>query len=130
MLPSDCHILILEDEPAVLSLVAGTLERNGFLQLSTSISIAGARQCWHAQAGKFDLLLTDFSLPDGSAIELIKDLVRAKPDLGVVLITGFSEEVLDLEGELRGRVKMLQKPFTNAELIDSVNGLLEVVSAD
>ena len=118
--PAGCQILLLEDDPAIAVLVAATLREAGFSNVRTSSSIAGARQCWHAQVGKFDLFLTDFSLPDGCAPDIIEELVRYKPDLRVVLMTGFSEEALELEGPWARQVKVLQKPFSASELVEAV----------
>ena len=128
MLTSDCHILVLEDEPAILALVVASLRAGGFSQISASSSIVGARQCWHAQMGKFDLVLTDFSLPDGCAPEFIRDLVRSKPSLRVILMTGFTEDVLGLDGDLRRHVTLLPKPFRPTDLIELVSAEMKTAS--
>ena len=120
MSPASLQILLLEDDPAIAVLVAAALKEAGFSNVRTSSSIAGARQCWHAQLGKFDLFLTDFSLPDGCASEFIQELVRYKPDLGVILMTGFSEEALEMEGGWSRQVKVLQKPFIPSDLVDAI----------
>jgi two-component system cell cycle sensor histidine kinase/response regulator CckA len=116
--PAACQILLLEDDPAVTAIVETTLKRAGFCNVRTSSSIAGARQCWHAQLGKFDVLLSDFSLPDGCAPDFIKELKRYKPELKVILMSGFSEE--DLELEAGQHFKHLQKPFPTSELVEAV----------
>lgn len=120
MSPAAHPILILDDEPAVLALVTSTLYHAGFTQISTSSSIAGARQCWHAQTGKFDLVLADFCLADGSAPELIKDLLRHKPELRIILMSGFGKDDLGLEGDWTHHVEVLQKPFHARELVQAV----------
>jgi CheY-like chemotaxis protein len=119
--PASCHILVLEDEPAVQRVVVSALQKAGYSHVSVSSSIAGARQCWQAQTGKFDLFLTDFSLPDGSATAFIQELLRAKGDLRVILMTGFSEEFLGFEGSITQTVKLLGKPFRPAELLEAVS---------
>lgn len=122
--PAAYHILVLDDEPAILALVTNTLVKSGFTQISTCSSIAGARQCWHAQTGKFDLVLADFCLPDGWAPELLKDLLRHKPHLRIILMSGFSADDLGLDEELARHLDVLQKPFGPGELIHAVeNGL-------
>ena len=126
MSPAGCQILLLEDDPAITALVAASLNAAGFSSVRTSSTIAGARQCWHAQLGKFDLFLTDFSLPDGCAPDIIQELVRYKPDLRVILMTGFSEESLELEGPWTRQVKVLQKPFTPSELVEALNGVITI----
>ena len=77
--------------------------------------------------GKFDLFLTDFSLPDGCAAEFIDELVRSKPELRVIVMTGFSEEDLELDSARNPRV--LQKPFRPTELIDAVIEELRISTA-
>ena len=120
MPPASCRILLLEDEPAIQRVVVTSLENAGFPHVSVSSSIAGARQCWQAQHGKFDIFLTDFSLPDGSALNFIEELVRAKEDLRVVLMTGYSDDVLALDADLEERVTLLEKPFRPRELVELV----------
>jgi DNA-binding NtrC family response regulator len=117
--PASCQILVLEDDPALAALVAAALREAGYCHVRTSGSIAGARQCWHAQLGKFDLFLTDFSLPDGSASDFIQELVRYKPELRVVLMTGFNEGDLGLETSSR-HLTVLAKPFRPADLVGAV----------
>ena len=129
VLPAACHILLLEDDPAVAQLVVTALNHAGFTNVRTSSSIAGARQCWHAQVGKFDLFVTDFSLPDGCAPNFIRELLRYKPDLRVILMTGFSEESLDLEDGLSHHLKVLQKPFPPSDLVEAAAAALNVTSA-
>ena len=126
--PAASPILVLDDEPAILAVVSGALRQAGFMQVSTSSSIAGARQCWHAQIGNFDLLLSDFSLPDGCAPDFIQDLLRHKPTLQIILMSGYSEDVLALEGEWTQQVKVLSKPFRASELIALVEATLRRVA--
>jgi two-component system, cell cycle sensor histidine kinase and response regulator CckA len=123
--PAGCQILLLEDDPAVAALVATALKEAGFSNVRTSSSISGARQCWHAQFGKFDLFLTDFSLPDGCASDFIQELLRYNPDLHVILMSGFSEEALELDGEWARKAKVLQKPFMPSELVEAVDSAMK-----
>ena len=119
-MPPLCHILLVEDDPDVAELLAAALRAAGFRNLSLSSSIAGARQCWHAQFGKFDVLVADFSLPDGCATDFIPELLRHNPSLSVILMSGFREDALDLEDLPMKHVNVLQKPFPPSELIDVV----------
>ena len=120
MLSADCHILVLEDDPAISGLIVASLHEAGFSNVRSSASIAGARQCWHAQLGKFDVFVTDFSLPDGCAPDFIQELRRYNPRLTVILMTGFSIDALELEGGLSRDLQILQKPFRPGELVDVV----------
>jgi two-component system, cell cycle sensor histidine kinase and response regulator CckA len=117
--PGACHILLLEDDPAIAALIQAALQQAGFCNVRSSSSIAGARQCWHAQLGNFDLFLTDFSLPDGCAPDFIQELLRYKPELRVILMSGFSEEDLELQNGL-SHLTVLQKPFPPSALVEAV----------
>ncbi len=124
-----CHILLLEDDPGISALVRAALNGSGFPNVRASASIAGARQCWHAQLGKFDLFITDFQLPDGSAPAFINELLRYSPNLRIILMSGFSEDALGLESDLSRRVALLQKPFLVSDLLDAIAKATKAASA-
>jgi DNA-binding NtrC family response regulator len=121
--PAQCSILVLEDEPAVLRLITATLELAGLENVCATCSIAEARQKWHSRDGVFDLFITDFSLPDGSACSFIEELLTEKPALPVLLTTGYSEDMLGL-GAISAQVTLLQKPFRPSELKQLILRLL------
>ena len=124
MPPADCSILVLEDEPGILRLVTATLESAGLRNVSATCSIAEARESRATQNVYFQLLITDFSLPDGSAAAFIRELLMQKPALPVVLTSCFGEEMLDLEGIPHG-ITLLQKPFRPSELRQVILRLLQ-----
>jgi DNA-binding NtrC family response regulator len=123
--PAECSILVLEDEPGILRLVTATLESAGLGNVNATCSIAEARQSWASRNGKFQLFISDFSLPDGSATAFIKELLQQKPSLPVILTSGFGEDMLDLDGMPRG-VTLLQKPFRPSELRQVIVRLLQL----
>jgi DNA-binding response OmpR family regulator len=117
--PAETRILVLEDEPFILTLVEAALQSGGFERIALTGSVEEARAAWRAASGQVDLLITDFSLPDGSAPDFIEELLAEKPSLTIFLMTGFSEDMLDLRG-LRKRITLLQKPFRPSDLRDQV----------
>lgn len=127
MLPEESRILVLDDEPAILSLVTATLEIAGVGRVYSAESIRAARKEWESSGGAIDMLVTDFSLPDGSATEFITDLLAQKPGLRVLLMSGFSEEMLDLTPALSRQVKTIQKPFRPSELRNFINAQLDAL---
>lgn len=110
-------ILVLEDEPAVLALVSATLAAGQYEDVITASSIAEAREQWARQGGRFDLVLTDFSLPDGSTRTFIYELLEERPDLKVILMSGLPEEALGLDHACSHAVRIFPKPFRPAELL-------------
>jgi DNA-binding response OmpR family regulator len=114
----------LEDEPAVLALVTATLQAGHYRDVLCATSIGEARALWERDHGRFDLLLTDFSLPDGSVPEFIASVLAEKPDLQVVLMSGLPEDALGLEPSLSRKIQTLAKPFRPTELLNFLKTLL------
>lgn len=64
-----------------------------------------------ASANEFHLALLDYSLPDGPGSEIAEEILRRKPGIPVIMMTGFVSEMLPLPYGLRDRVTVLEKPF-------------------
>src|SRR3989344_4510561 len=69
-------LLLLEDDPAIARTVAYALERDG-LTVTHSLLVHDARQ--QLQRARFDLLVLDVGLPDGSGLDLLRDVRNAAP---------------------------------------------------
>jgi signal transduction histidine kinase len=121
------RILLVEDDAAVRRALAHTLERNGFVVTTTK---QAADALTEIERQDFDLVLTDTVMPAMSGLELAARLQRTRPDLPVVLMSGYSSDVLDPSKHLDGRRIQLHKPFTTAQLLDAVKTGLSFTFAD
>jgi PAS domain S-box-containing protein len=107
------RILAVDDDALVRETLAAMLEDMGH-------AVVSAESGKHAilafeMPGKFDLLLTDFSMPGMTGDELIKALRKLQPDLPVVVATGYAEVVSTGTGITR-----LAKPFDRATLASAI----------
>jgi DNA-binding NtrC family response regulator len=118
-------ILVIEDEPNILRLVTAALHASGYKNVNAASSISEARCIWMDRGAHFDLIVTDFSLPDGSALDLVDELRAANPSLGVIVMSGYSQDVIAHETSER-RIVLLQKPFRPAELCEMVRSSFAV----
>jgi CheY-like chemotaxis protein len=118
-------VLVVEDEPLVRDLVARTLRRGGFTVLLADNG-EGGLQVADSCEGAIDLLLTDVIMPRMSGPELATRLLTQRPDLRVLLVSGYASESLDLRGALTAGAEFLQKPFTPSVLLARVRTLLAV----
>jgi CheY-like chemotaxis protein len=114
-------ILVVEDEDAVRELVASALARVGYRVLRAASADEALGMT--TDAGTIDLLLTDASMPGTSGVALARILLAARPDLPVLVMSGFSEDVLDTSG-LPSSVRVLHKPFTPKELQQRIREVL------
>ena len=107
-------LLIVEDETAVRKLVASALRHDGYHLLLAS-SAEEAIVMSDAHEGAIDLLLTDAIMPGKSGLELANLMVVRRPGLIVVVMSGYTEDNLEISGLIQP-VTLIQKPFTPNDL--------------
>jgi two-component system cell cycle sensor histidine kinase/response regulator CckA len=116
-------VLLAEDEPALRELTAEVLAEAGYRVLQAAdarqaLAIAGA------QTGRVDLLVTDVVMPGMDGRELAARLRAERPELRVLFVSGYSEEVVSREGRIDPGVSLLAKPYTTADLLRRVAAAL------
>jgi CheY-like chemotaxis protein len=119
-------VLLVEDEPAVLNLMGTALERRGYRTLKASTALEAIDVCRSRQDVR--LLVTDLVLPGGiGGRDLAATLCEERPDLKVLLISGYSAEFSGMEIRQQPGRHFLQKPFTPALFVDRVRACLDSV---
>lgn len=117
------RLLLLEDDPAIARTVAYALQRDG-LAVTHSLLVHDARQQLASQ--RFDLLVLDVGLPDGSGLDLLRELrnAAATAALPVLMLSAHGEEIDRVLGLELGADDYLAKPFSPRELAARVKALL------
>jgi two-component system cell cycle sensor histidine kinase/response regulator CckA len=115
-------ILVVEDEPAVRTIVTTSLRRKGHRVLQAA-SADEALQVASAQTEPIDLLLTDANMPGMNGIDLARTLAAERPDMLIVIMSGFTEDTLRLRDAGVAAV-MLPKPFSPSELQRTIAEIL------
>jgi DNA-binding response OmpR family regulator len=120
------HILIIEDDPAVRSLLAEMLTRRGH----TVQQAENGQDGIHAfRTRPSELVITDLIMPQKEGLETIIDLRSEFPDLKIIAISGGSRGSRDnylRTAALCGAARIFRKPFDNEELLAAVEELLTV----
>ncbi len=114
------RVLVVDDEPPIVSLVRGYLEREGWTVLIASDGHAGLAA---ARRERPDVVVLDLMLPGLDGIEVCRQL-RTFSDAFVVMLTARSEEVDKLVGLAVGADDYLTKPFSPRELVARIKALL------
>ncbi|MGA2245965.1 MAG: response regulator [Verrucomicrobiota bacterium] len=115
------HILVVDDEPIIRKSISMLLEHDG-------------HQVWQADDGeaalaemakrRFDLVITDFSMPGMHGDELVARIRQLLPDQPIIMITAFVAE-FKVFGQAAGRVDaLLFKPFSFKELREAIEAAL------
>ncbi len=113
----DRRVLVVEDDPAVRSSLRELLRVLGY-----NVVTVGSREesIYLPPVPGFDLLLTDYMLPDASGTEIARELRQRWPQMHVVVMSGYAQDVpLGPDSRLDG-MKFLQKPFGAETLAEAV----------
>jgi DNA-binding response OmpR family regulator len=105
------NLLVVDDEPEILSEVTAYLRRRGETVVTAS-SFTEAMQVLSDETVPIDILITDGRMPDGSGIDLLQAaLGRSCRPQSLIMMTGHFEES-DLTPELQASVVVVNKPFS------------------
>jgi PAS domain S-box-containing protein len=118
------HVLCVDDDPAMVLMVDGLLRRAGY-RVTTFEQPAAALARVAADPHAFDIVVTDFNMPEMNGMELATALARKAPQLPVIITSGFiSDEMRQQAGELHVGA-LLQKEYTLERLAGLVHTVLE-----
>ncbi|WP_437516692.1 ATP-binding protein [Sorangium sp. So ce1099] len=117
-------VLVTDDEEAVVTLASRLLAQSGYTTLTARGPLEAVRVC-EAQRGRIDLLLTDVLMPEMSGCELAERLVKLRPDMKVLFMSGYTGDALDGKLAARPGAALLGKPFTAESLLRAVRKALE-----
>ena len=117
------RVLVVEDRDVVRQLAQDVLEASGFAVAAVS---GGAEAlALVASDGPFDALLTDVVMPEMSGAELAQRLRGERPDLPVVYMSGYTDDVLKSDELSRPGTAFVRKPFGNAELVTAIREVID-----
>ncbi len=117
-------VLVVEDQPAVLSLARKILEGRGY-QVLTAASPGEALERAEEEPTAIHLLVTDVIMPEMNGRELADRMSAVYPDLVVLFMSGYAEDVIAERGVVEEGVHFLEKPFTAADLAAAVRAALD-----
>ena len=115
------HILVVDDDDGIRSLVKKYLNENNYL-VTTANSAEDAKE--KIQIIKFDLIVLDIMMPGKNGLEFIKEN-KTKLDTPVILLTAKGEALERIEGLETGADDYLPKPFEPKELILRIQNIIE-----
>jgi two-component system response regulator HydG len=116
------RILVIEDDIAFCKLVQKFLTKNGY-EIATAFSAAEAKS--KIAVEKFDLILTDFRLPDSDGMILLAEFKAEMPNVPVILMTGYSDVNTAVKAIKNGATDYISKPFNPDEVLIVVANALK-----
>jgi CheY-like chemotaxis protein len=119
-------ILVVEDEPAVLTMLTSLLARLGYAVLPAG-SARDAVRLAREHRGDLDLLLTDVVMPEMNGFELAETLASLRPNLKLLYMSGYASDRVATQGVLTEGRQFLRKPFSQESLAAKVREALDDV---
>jgi hypothetical protein len=116
-------VLVVEDEAPLREVTKRIFARNGY-HVITAGSGPEATEIVRGYQGEIHLLVTDVVMPHMLGKELAAEILAIKPDIGVLFISGYAQPVLTSQGMLDPDAALLEKPFSEAGLMDKVAQVL------
>lgn len=121
-------LLVVEDDDSVRAFVRRALERAGHTIIEAEDG-AEALDKLRGEAKHVDLVLSDIQMPVMDGIALTLNLARERPELPIMLMTGYAHQRERAHGLDQIVLDVVEKPFTLAEITSRVNAALEQVAA-
>ncbi|HXV85935.1 MAG TPA: response regulator, partial [Gemmatimonadales bacterium] len=117
-------VLLVEDEAGLRNLARRALESAGYRVITAGDGVE-ALESVRAENGILHLLLTDVIMPRMSGRDLAAALSAERPDLRVLFMSGYTDDVIARHGVLEAGTNLLQKPFTTDRLVRRVREVLD-----
>ncbi len=117
-------ILIIDDDPAVQSLMSAILRKKGYDVLLARDGKEGLEQ---VKGRRPDLVITDYQMPGMSGMEVLSDLRQIDPGLPVIMLTAHGDASLTIKSIQSGAFDYIEKPINPRELLETVKNGLETL---
>ena len=118
------HVLMVDDESMIVEVNGEILSSLGYRVTSETNSIK-ALELFRSSGDDFDLVITDLTMPGLTGIELAKKILEIRPEMSIILCTGFSEVINAAQAHDLGIREYLYKPVTIQDMATIVRRVLE-----
>lgn len=120
----DESVLLIDDEEDVLEMMHSMIEKLGYQVISRNNSIE-ALDTFRNHPRQFDLIITDQTMPEMTGLELVEQLIQIRPDIPVILCTGYTEMIAEDSAASLGIGAYVMKPVRISDISVKIRKLLE-----
>ena len=118
------RILFVDDEEMLVLWAERVLSKLGYA-VTTMAGSAEALEAFSSDPTRFDLVITDHTMPGMTGVQLSKELLMIRSDIPIILCTGHSETASPEIAKEAGIREYLMKPLTKQELAEAVRSVLD-----
>jgi predicted ATPase/signal transduction histidine kinase/CheY-like chemotaxis protein len=112
-------VMIVDDERALVALAEETIFELGYEPVGFDSSVAALR-AFRTEPKRFDLVLTDETMPELTGTELAREIRQLRPDISIILVSGYGGTQLSERAQAAGITDVLRKPLVRRDIAESV----------
>ena len=117
-------ILFIDDEESILNLVKKRLEMQGY-QVEAKNDPVDALELFRSRPDRFDLVITDMTMPKMTGDKLTKEILGIRPEMPIILCSGFSDKIDTERAMSLGIRKYIEKPLKMSDFLVSIRKVLD-----
>jgi CheY-like chemotaxis protein len=118
------RILFIDDEPELVALSRQILESLGYQVVTKNNGIDALKE-FRENPNHFDVVVTDMTMPKMTGEKLARELISIRPEIPIILCTGFSEQINEQKAKAIGIKAFLMKPLTVTRLAKAVRSVMD-----
>lgn len=118
------HIWVLDDDPMIAQMEKSMLEQFGY-RVQAFTDGEAFLKAFEQSADRIDLILTDMTMPKMTGVELAQKIIKIRPDVPIVLCSGFNETIDEEKAKSIGFREFIMKPVVMSKLADTVRKVLD-----
>jgi PAS domain S-box-containing protein len=118
------RVLFVDDEQDLVQIAEQMLSHLGY-EVTTRMSSNEALELFRVNPERFDLVITDMTMPNMTGDKLSKELMKIRPDIPIMLCTGFSERISEEKAKAMGIKDFIMKPLAMGDLAKRIREALE-----
>jgi CheY-like chemotaxis protein len=118
------HILLIDDEKVIVDIIQSMLENLGY-KITARTSSIEALEAFRNKPEKYDLVITDMTMPNMTGKDLAKELMAIRSDIPIILCTGFSEQIDEIRAKGMGIRAFIMKPVIARDIANTIREVLD-----
>ncbi len=118
------HVLLVDDEESIINMERKMLERLGYKVTPYSNSVE-ALDAFRNDYDKFDVVISDLAMPNMAGEKLASEMLKIRPNIPIILSTGFSNRLTPEIAEKIGIKGIIMKPIVMKDLSQKIRGVLD-----
>jgi PAS domain S-box-containing protein len=118
------RILLVDDEDPIVRMEKQMLERLGY-NVTIRTSSIEALEAFRSAPDKFDLVITDMTMPNMTGVQLSQKLLEIRPDIPIIICTGFSTGIDEAKATAAGIRGFVMKPVVKSEVAKKIREVLD-----